>query len=230
MRREIVGRAADRGRNQDAVGDQLIDADDAVDRDPQLCRLAAFAQQRHLIEGERAVTGTLLVARGHFERMQHHRLRFGEAFEKPVGPIEVHQKADAAAMHAVDRHTPTQKAMQGFEHEAVASERDDDIGVLGHHTGIAGAQLRHRLLRYFGLGRDDGDPGVGARRRGCAHPPVTLIWRATAGRLWRRSMMKSWPFGLRPIASPIAATSASSPSDWRKGVRKSAASSWPRHI
>ena len=27
-------------------------------------------------------------------------------------------------------------------------------------------------------------------------PPVSDIWRETAGRLWRRSMMKSWPLGL----------------------------------
>ncbi len=33
---------------------------------------------------------------------------------------------------------------------------------------------------------------------------MTLIWRATAGRLWVLSMMKSWPFGLREIAPSIA--------------------------
>jgi hypothetical protein len=38
-----------------------------------------------------------------------------------------------------------------------------------------------------------------------AHPPVTLMWRASAGRRWRRSMMKSWPLGLREIASSMAA-------------------------
>ena len=36
-------------------------------------------------------------------------------------------------------------------------------------------------------------------------PPVTLMWRDSAGRLWRRSMTKSWPLGLREIASWIAA-------------------------
>ena len=43
-----------------------------------------------------------------------------------------------------------------------------------------------------------------------AYPPVTLICRATAGLSWRRSMMKSWPFGLREIASRIASSSRSS--------------------
>jgi TolB-like protein/DNA-binding winged helix-turn-helix (wHTH) protein/Tfp pilus assembly protein PilF len=36
------------------------------------------------------------------------------------------------------------------------------------------------------------------------YPPVTLICRATAGRLWRRSITKSWPLGLRVIASSMA--------------------------
>src|SRR5690606_23664624 len=62
------------------------------------------------------------------------------------------------------------------------------------------------------------------------YPPVTLIWRETAGRRVRRSMTKSWPFGLRPIASSIAAESSSFPSEARKGRRRSAASSWPRHM
>ncbi len=61
-------------------------------------------------------------------------------------------------------------------------------------------------------------------------PPVTLMWRGTAGPLWRRSMMKSWPLGLRAIASVMARSSTSSLSEARSGPRKSAASSWPRHI
>ena len=36
-------------------------------------------------------------------------------------------------------------------------------------------------------------------------PPVTLICRDSAGRCWRRSITKSWPLGLRVMASSIAA-------------------------
>ncbi len=36
------------------------------------------------------------------------------------------------------------------------------------------------------------------------YPPVTLICRPTAGRSWRRSIIKSCPFGLRLIAARIA--------------------------
>jgi len=74
-----------------------------------------------------------------------------------------------------------------------------------------------------------------ARRRcpppaGRVHPPVTLIWRATAGRLVRRSMTKSCPLGLRAIAASMAARSSSSLGPARTGARRSAASSWPRHM
>src|SRR5262245_14057337 len=77
------------------------------------------------------------------------------------------------------------------------------------------------------LGTADGRP---ERAEAPAQPPVTLMWRASAGRRWRRSITKSWPCGLRAIASAIAASSRSLPSDARSGVRRSAASSWPRHM
>ena len=35
------------------------------------------------------------------------------------------------------------------------------------------------------------------RNEPSVYPPVTLICRASAGRWWRRSIMKSWPLGLR---------------------------------
>src|SRR5260370_32208366 len=60
-------------------------------------------------------------------------------------------------------------------------------------------------------------------------PPVTLICRLTLGRLCRRSMMKSWPFGFRPMALSIAELSRSLSTEARSGLRKSEASSWPRH-
>ena len=62
------------------------------------------------------------------------------------------------------------------------------------------------------------------------HPPVTLMWRATAGCLVRRSMMKSWPLGLRDMASSMARASRVSSELVRSGARRSAASSCPRHI
>src|SRR4029453_6461141 len=83
----------------------------------------------------------------------------------------------------------------------------------------AGDDQRRRRLRASGADR--------VREN---QPPVTLMWRATAGALWRRSMRKSWPLGLRLIASWIAASSSASSVLARSGARRSAASSWPRHI
>ena len=62
------------------------------------------------------------------------------------------------------------------------------------------------------------------------HPPVTLMCRATAGFFERRSMMKSWPLGLRAMASSIAWPRATSSVVARRTPRRSAASSWPRHM
>ena len=54
-----------------------------------------------------------------------------------------------------------------------------------------------------------------------AQPPVFAAFR---------SMMKSCPFGLRVIASSMAVIRAASSGDERSTSRRSAASSWPRHM
>jgi len=51
----------------------------------------------------------------------------------------------------------------------------------------------------------------GAHSARTPQPPVTLIWRLTLGRLCRRSMMKSWPLGFKPMAGR---------SRWRGGHRR----------
>lgn len=84
-------------------------------------------------------------------------------------------------------------------------------------------------LRAFGAAIDSLDrslPLCGT----APHPPVTLICRATAGRLCVRSMMKSWPLGLRVMASSMAAWRRASSSVARSAARRSAASFWPRHM
>jgi hypothetical protein len=48
--------------------------------------------------------------------------------------------------------------VQSLQHEAVAAQRNDDLGVLWGDTGVAVAEFLARLLRRFGLGCDDGDP------------------------------------------------------------------------
>ena len=197
-----------------------------------------LAQQRHLVDGERAVLVARAVVRRHRQRMDADRPRRGEALGQALGRVAVHQEADAAAMHAVDRHAALAVAVQGLEHEAVAAQRDDDVGLARAATlAVALGELGERRLGLRRLAGEEGDAqvaGAVARRGRCgvgAHPPVTLMCRFTAGRLWRRSMMKSWPLGLRAIASWIAASSGASLAEARSGVRRSAASSWPEaHI
>ena len=107
-----------------------------------------------------------------------------------------------------------------------------------------GRQLRQRP-RARGRGGPQGRPEQ-RRCRACSstsaagpgaipgpvavQPPVTLMCRPTAGRLWRRSMMKSWPLGLRAMPARIASRSGASLSEARKGPRRSTASSCPRHM
>jgi hypothetical protein len=71
-------------------------------------------------------------------------------------------------------------------------------------TGLAGGnlQLAHNLSENrFPSPINSGTGSFGIVR----YPPVTLMWRDNAGRWWRRSITKSWPLGLRVIASSIAA-------------------------
>ena len=170
----------------------------------------------------------VLVRRGHFERMQHDRLSRGEPLDK--------------ARPAGRRSSETRRCRDACRRSACRCDRKRCRVSSMKPSPPSGTMISASLRRDAGI---DGctvlrapaaRPRSRPRRRRSAsgwrsgHPPVTLIWRATAGRLWRRSMMKSWPLGLRSIASRIAASSASSPSDWRSGVRRSAASSWPRHM
>ncbi len=64
-----------------------------------------------------------------------------------------------------------------------------------HHSSAEPPSIGSLLIRKGNIGGRGRQP----------QPPVTLIWRLTLGRLCRRSMMKSWPFGLRPMARSIAA-------------------------
>ena len=72
----------------------------------------------------------------------------------------VHQKADGAAMHAVDRLARTHLLMQRLQHQSVAAERHHDIGVSGIVIAVELDQLRQRLLGLRAGARDEGDPVI----------------------------------------------------------------------
>ena len=58
-------------------------------------------------------------------------------FYQVIFAILIHQKADGAAIHAVDRHLASNEIMKGFEHEAVAAEGDNYIGFLWICAAVA---------------------------------------------------------------------------------------------
>ena len=69
----------------------------------------------------------------------------------------VHQEADRAELHAVDRQAARDVPVQRAQHEAVAAERDDDRRLLDRRVAVARLQLGERALRFFGRCGDEGD-------------------------------------------------------------------------
>ena len=163
--------------------------------------------------------------------MKAHRFGGSDPLGQAVDTEPVHQEADAAAVHAVDGRRPVSQAVQGFQHEAVAAKRHDDIGFLPRCAAIGGDQGLAGFLRRRRLGGDERQARTGHRRNNRpGQPPVTLMWRGTETAPRRRSITKSWPLGLREIASRTASSTAASSEAALSGARRSAASSWPRHI
>src|SRR2546423_1585269 len=139
--------------------------------------------------------------------------------------VFIHEKTDGPEVHPIDGNLAAKIVMQRLQHEAVAAKRDNHRRIV---AGIAVGcpQLFYGELRLRRVGRGE----MNTRSQCGGQPPVSDICRATAGRLCRRSMMKSCPLGLRAIASSIAASSTPSSLDERSTARRSAESSWPRHI
>ena len=76
--------------------------------------------------------------------MDHGPLGGGDALQQAVLGVVVHQEADRAAVHAVDRLARCQVAVQRLQHEAVAAQGDDDVGLGLGHLAVARAQPRAR--------------------------------------------------------------------------------------
>src|SRR3546814_7964577 len=77
----------------------------AVDRDTDLGGLAALAQQRDLVDGERIrlVPGGGIDA--HAQRVEGHLLGAGQTLGQAVLLVLVHHEADGAAVHRSEEHT-----------------------------------------------------------------------------------------------------------------------------
>ena len=108
------------------------------------------------------------VPRHHDQRMDNGDLGGSEP-RAQIGFMEVvHQEADSAAVHAVDRLAAAHQPMQGLQHEAVTAERDHHIGIFRRDIAVAGDEPLARALCRRARARDEPDPivmGRGSARR-----------------------------------------------------------------
>ena len=125
----------------------------------------------------------------HQERVDDAALGRIEMLEEVVVAELVHQEADGATVHAVDRLRVIHEAVEHLQHQAVAAEGHHYIGLLGGDVvvaphqggcGLAGVPRRTRHERDFFCRRHDLRPseaGVSGSRLGSR--PVARCGRLT---------------------------------------------------
>ncbi len=175
MRRKIIGGRAGGGRHQNAVGDEFGQPLLAIDRNAQLGDLRGLAQQRHFVDGVGDQFVAMDIDGGHQQRMDDRGLGLGDAIAQAALAIFVHEKADRAAVHAVDRLARPHEAMQRAQHQPVAPQRHEAVGVLRRNVAIFGGEAKARLLRLRRSGSEKSEFLVLARlsaRR--AHETIPL--------------------------------------------------------
>ena len=84
-------------------------------------------------------------------------LGFRQALEQPVLAVFVHQEADRAAVHAVDRDAIVHEPVQCLQHQAVAAKRDDGVRAALLDGPIAGRKALKRVLRLRHVTRHERD-------------------------------------------------------------------------
>ena len=73
----------------------------------------------------------------HPQGVQFCRLGARQAAGQVILAVVIHQKADRAAVHAVDRHVEGYHLVDGFQHEPVAAERDDNSSLRQRAVAVA---------------------------------------------------------------------------------------------
>ena len=78
-------------------------------------------------------------------------LRIGvvQPFVQILFTVFVHQKTDAAAVHAVKRNAFADMFVQGFQHKPVAAQNDENVGFGARRAAVHPAQARQGLLCDF---------------------------------------------------------------------------------
>ena len=158
--------------DEDAVAGEFGQDDPVVHRHFEVRGLAGLAQERHLVDRGQRVRPSVHAERGHAERDDLERLRALQAVAQAVMAPFVHQEADRAEVHPEHgngRLAAFQHGMKRLEHEPIAAERDDDVGLLDRHPLAHVGELGLRGTSGRGVGRNQRPPLVPA------HPPVTLM-------------------------------------------------------
>ena len=109
--------------------------------------------------------------------MDHRDLGRGEALAQAFELIFVHQEADGAAMHPVDRFVAMHERVQGLQHQPVSAERNDHIGRFGGDVAVARDQLR-------GAPHEPRGWGLQQKRSVRSFGVAGLMLRARIFRLW----------------------------------------------
>ena len=178
MRREIVGGAAGRRRNQHAVADEFVHPDLAVHGDLELGGLIDLAEQRNFVDGERFMGCLAPVVRRHAQRVDDGGLGSFQPLHELHLVVVVEEEANRAPVHAVDRNAAIEVTVHGLQHHPVAAERHDDIGLCRRRVAVALGERPKRLLRLFGLAGNEGDFGE------AGHDLVRGAWSAD----WKRAL------------------------------------------
>ena len=58
-----------------------------------------------------------------------------------MGRKGVHQEADGTPVHSVDPDIPVEMPMQGLKHEAIATQGNDDPGIVDVRAAVEGDKL-----------------------------------------------------------------------------------------
>jgi hypothetical protein len=88
---------------------------------------------------------------GHFERADDVLHRGRDPSRQVFVRVIVHQEADRPTVHAINRPAAVHLLVQRLQHEAVAAQRHDDVGLLWTRVAIERREM------------DSG--GLGVRRR-----------------------------------------------------------------
>jgi hypothetical protein len=91
-----------------------------------------------------------------------------DPFAQFVFAVVVHQEADRTAVHAVDPLSGVHEAVQRLQHETVAAERDDGLGLLDRLLAVERREQAADFARFRRIRRQKGD-GVGDHRRAFVH-------------------------------------------------------------